>query len=48
MFVIQPEVSFVGSRLFGATISARPISLPYVFCTDRFGTNSVLFDSSLI
>ena len=37
-----------GSRLFGATISAPPISLPYVFCTNRFGANSVLFDSSLI
>ena len=36
------------SRLFGATISAPPISLLYVFCTDSFGANSVLFNSSLI
>ena len=39
---------FTGSRLFGATISAPAISLLYVFCTDCFGANSVLFDSSLI
>ena len=37
-----------GSHLFGATILAPPISLPYAFCTDRFHANSVLFDSSLI
>ena len=37
-----------GSRLFGATFSASPISLPYVFCTDRFSADLVLFDSSLI
>ena len=33
---------------FGSTISAPIISLQYVFCTDRFGAKSVLFDSSLI
>ena len=37
-----------GSRLFGATISAPPISLPVLFSTDRFVANSVLFDSSVI
>ena len=33
---------------FGKTISVPPILLLYVFRTNRFGANSVLFDSSLI
>ena len=37
-----------GSRLFGATISAPPISLPVVLGTGRFCANSVFFDSSVI
>ena len=36
-FLLESRVCFRGSRLFGATISAPPISLPYVFCTNRFG-----------
>ena len=44
----MPSTSTTGSRFFGATISAPPISLSYVFCTDHFGADSVLFDSSLI
>ena len=37
----------MGITSIGVTISVPPISLPDVFCTDRFGANLVLFDSSL-